>query len=421
MEAVQTRQRRNEHKKHQKKRARARRLESLRTTLVSASSAVVSTSSTAATVRVLRVRETDGDASAWDALGVLDPERGGRLNAPRAQRKRWQVESVARILRDIVRPGDRCVDFGAGSGNFGLPLAAMFPTAMWTFVEMNAVACELMRSRAHSAGLTNVTIFEGRIEGYVAAMIAEGAGGAHTFEVGVAMHACGAATDFAQLACMQCGAAFVLCPCCVGKLQLASRRGSSGGLDGVAAGESTAPPAAKVARRSDDNAEAHLPTLLHPRSRWLRALVGAVEFSTLASIADHNALAHAASPSTVVVTDGAKRVDVHRRCKVLLELDRARCAEEGGYATFLSRLEPPTASKKRDIIVGIPQRERAGATGASDARWRKTRAAFSAASVDPSAGARCWSCTELSVGEASFLLFTVTFHANPAHNLTRSP
>ena len=402
---------RNAHKKHQKKRARARRLESLRTTLVSASKAVVSSSSTAGAVRVLRVRDAhvDGDASMWDALGVLDPERGGRLHARRAQRKRWQVESVARILRDIVQPGDRCVDFGAGSGNFGLPLASMFPMATWTFVEMNAVACELMRARARSAGLTNTTVIEGRIEDYVAAMIAEGAGGAHAFEVGVAMHACGAATDFAQLACMQCGAAFVLCPCCVGKLQLASRRSGNGGTNSAAAGDSTEPPAAKVARSSSrsssssNDAEAHLPTLrlLHPRSRWLRALIGADEFSTLASIADHNALAQAASSSTVVVTDGAKRIDVHRRCKVLLELDRARCAEEGGYATFLSRLEPPVASKKRDIIVGIPTRECSSASAASDERWRAARATFSAGASDGAgAGARCWSCTEVNVGAA---------------------
>lgn len=381
---------RRDHKRRQKKRARARKLEGLHSTLLTASTTATSLAGSSATVSLLRVAASSGESSSseaesamsvaaaakWSALGVLDPERGGRLGSRRAQRKRWQVESLARILRSIVQPGDRIVDFGAGSGNFGLPLAAMFPAATWTMVEMNAVACELMRSRARAAGLSNVTVFEGRIERYVEVLLKEGKGGVHAFDVGVAMHACGAATDYAQLACMESSAAFVLCPCCVGKLQLVGERPAAKPKLAAAAAPTAAAP----------------PTLLQPRSRWLRTLLSGEDFRTLASVADHNALASAASVETTV-GDGKRRVDVHRRCKVLLELDRSRCAEEAGYATFLSRLEPPEASRKRDVIVALPPVD-----GARGARWRVARESFRSRAA--AAANMCWQCSDVGVEEA---------------------
>jgi hypothetical protein len=47
------------------------------------------------------------------------------------------------------------------------------------------------------------------------------------FDVGVALHACGNATDHAIARCVAAGAAFVVSPCCIGKLKfsLAGGRG----------------------------------------------------------------------------------------------------------------------------------------------------------------------------------------------------
>lgn len=76
------------------------------------------------------------------------------------------------------------VDFGCGSGNLLLPLAALLPHCRFTGVDMKPAALQLLQQRANAAGLTNVCVFEGMIEAYSA-----------RFDVGLALHACGNATD----------------------------------------------------------------------------------------------------------------------------------------------------------------------------------------------------------------------------------
>lgn len=44
------------------------------------------------------------------------------------------------------------------------------------------------------------------------------------FSIGIALHACGAATDVSMQKCVQAGAAFVLAPCCIGKVTFDTRR-----------------------------------------------------------------------------------------------------------------------------------------------------------------------------------------------------
>lgn len=60
---------------------------------------------------------------------------------------------------------------------------------------------------------------------------------AKPFDIALALHACGSATDYAMERAHDCGAAFVVNPCCIGKLQ------------------------ASVAK--DDG-------ITHPRSEWLK-------------------------------------------------------------------------------------------------------------------------------------------------------
>ena len=55
------------------------------------------------------------------------------------------------------------------------------------------------------------------------------------FDVALALHACGSATDYAMLQAQRCGAAFVVSPCCIGKMVAANSR-SSGRDDAAAKG-----------------------------------------------------------------------------------------------------------------------------------------------------------------------------------------
>ena len=71
------------------------------------------------------------------------------------------------------------------------------------------------------------------------------------FDVGVSLHACGEASDVSMAHCVANGAAFVMCPCCVGKIKLS--------------------------------------TLQYPRSRTLASCIKLPLYLTLAKAADYNA------------------------------------------------------------------------------------------------------------------------------------
>lgn len=88
-----------------------------------------------------------------------------------------QVESFAAALHTLLGPPlgrasastagapgaqrrARIVDFGSGTGNLLLPLAAAWRNCEWVAVEMKPQPLELLRARADEAGLTNVTCFQ---------------------------------------------------------------------------------------------------------------------------------------------------------------------------------------------------------------------------------------------------------------------
>jgi hypothetical protein len=121
--------------------------------------------------------------------------------AARARRKRLQVESFAVVLRSLLGPpspaaaadssggcgGDSgggsatqpgaappaapaathrnqrrpcVVDFGSGTGNLLLPLAAAWRGCDWVAVEMKPQPLVILGERAREAGLTNVEVFQ---------------------------------------------------------------------------------------------------------------------------------------------------------------------------------------------------------------------------------------------------------------------
>jgi hypothetical protein len=81
---------------------------------------------------------------------------------------------------------------------------------------MKPAALQLLQQRAAAAGLSNVAVFEGMIEQYT-----------QPFDVALALHACGNATDHVLQMAVQRGAAFVVSPCCVGEQESKSRSGIS--------------------------------------------------------------------------------------------------------------------------------------------------------------------------------------------------
>ena len=140
------------------------------------------------------------------------------------------------------------------------------------------------------------------------------------FDIGIAFHACGSASDFAQLQCMRARAAYVMCPCCIGKLKFALRdlsplpaangaspaaeRVAGRGADGDATlgadlvgtpGADLATPRADAGTYDRDGvgllskaSEGCVRALTHPRSLWLRARLPLAKLGAVVAAADHS-------------------------------------------------------------------------------------------------------------------------------------
>ncbi|KAL6750424.1 hypothetical protein V8C86DRAFT_2812990 [Haematococcus lacustris] len=245
----------------------------------------------------------------------------------------------------------RVVEFGSGSGNLVLPLAWALPWVAFHAVDCKPESVQLLLSRAQAAGLRNVTAEVGRIEDYSGAC-----------DVALALHACGAATDHALQQAQRTRAAFVVSPCCIGKL------GAAGGP-----GDPLSTPAvpSTLAAGEQQAAGGAPQPLSYPRSRWLRqGLASLPDFLLLAQAGD---ISHAGAHS---------HSQLAQLAKTSIELDRAQHMAEAGYLTALTscvlqQLHP----FKSDVIVGVP------AEGVAEGRfawpWRDIGTGAAAAAGEP--------------------------------------
>lgn len=95
---------------------------------------------------------------AWDELPPgVDPSFGD-LSGYRAQRKRNQIESMARVVVSIAEPGDRIVEIGAGTGHLGILLAYLLPECHVVLIEREAFRVGLAQKRLQQAGLHNIEL-----------------------------------------------------------------------------------------------------------------------------------------------------------------------------------------------------------------------------------------------------------------------
>ncbi|ETV94786.1 hypothetical protein H310_11741 [Aphanomyces invadans] len=232
----------------------------------------------------------------WDRLPHGIHPKDGYLPPKRVQNKRHQVDNLAVFLQHLLRDGDRVVEFCAGSGYVALPLACLFPKCQFVLLDMKKPSLDIAHERIKAAGLTNVTVFCGKVDEYT-----------DTFDVGIALHACGEATDMVLEKCLESTAAYVLAPCCVGKIKHSA--------------------------------------LAYPRSSILTNVLSRHEYEIVAKAADfgHTAL-------TLTELNVARR-----RCKSVIEADRnLRARETKGYTTAMYIMHPVTATPKNDILVGWP-------------------------------------------------------------------
>ena len=326
----------------------------------------------------------------------------------RAVRKRAQTESFVLVLRSLLailetscakkatisdRKPWHIVDFGSGSGNLCLALAYLFPNCTFTAVDMKAKSIEILQKRAIEADLTNVCGVVGKIEDFK-----------ESFDISLALHACGVATDYALQQAKRCRAAYVVCPCCVGNLKyteyisarddsspegevditgvesicahlqqtqisLAScdimqptRCGNKASMSSVIRDSASANASASTSTCSggeDGQSKAvNITSLSHPRSKWLQKLLtdtkegpAASVYAALARAGDiAHGLAHSSTQGNSHTHEATARL-----CKSHLELDRNMHMEEAGYDTALMQILLSELTGKGDLLVGIPK------------------------------------------------------------------
>lgn len=160
----------------------------------------------------------------------LDPggrsSQGGDDHFPRHVRrgakKRAQIVAVVSavvVAMKSITNGEQAmnhrgtiVDFCGGCGHVGIVLAALLPSWSVVIVDRNHVGLDVAKRRATTACLTNCEMWCGDVGDFD-----------RRFDIGVALHACGAASDLSMAKCVGENAAIVCVPCCVGKIVLRDR------------------------------------------------------------------------------------------------------------------------------------------------------------------------------------------------------
>uniref|UniRef100_UPI00398F8AF3 glutathione S-transferase C-terminal domain-containing protein isoform X4 n=1 Tax=Pristiophorus japonicus TaxID=55135 RepID=UPI00398F8AF3 len=229
----------------------------------------------------------------WSNLPVTVNPIEGKLSSERALRKQQQLDNIISIVTKLAKPGDTIVDFCSGGGHVGIVLAHTLSSCQVILVENKEESLVRAKDRCDDLGLNNIWFVQANLDYFTG-----------PFQIGVALHACGVATDMVIDHCIKALAAFVICPCCYGFIQNTAKS-------------------------------------TFPRSQKFKNILSYKEHMVLCRFADQTA-----------VQLPAERRIIGKKCMGLVDLDRAWCAEERGYSAYVSSMEPESCSPKNNLIVG---------------------------------------------------------------------
>lgn len=231
----------------------------------------------------------------WDTLPAAVSPKEGKMSSDRALRKQQQLNNLVYMVTNQAKPGDRIVDFCSGGGHVGIVLAHVLPSCQVILIENKELSLIRAKKRSDELGLSNIWFIQANME-YFTGM----------FNIGVALHACGVATDMVIEHCLKTRASFVTCPCCYGFIQNTSK-------------------------------------VNFPKSELFKKTLSYKEHMILCRFADQ----------TAVQLPPQRRL-IGKQCMCLVDLDRARAAEEHGFSVQVISMEPESCSPKNNMIVGVP-------------------------------------------------------------------
>nr|XP_043885229.1 glutathione S-transferase C-terminal domain-containing protein isoform X2 [Solea senegalensis] len=231
----------------------------------------------------------------WDSLpGAINPTESKMSNI-RAVRKRQQLNNLVAMVTELARPGHTIVDFCSGTGHVGIVLAHTLPHCQVILIENKEESLVRAQCRSADLGLKNIGFIQANLDYFTG-----------PFQIGVALHACGVATDMVMEHCIQAGAAFVISPCCYGFIQNAVK-------------------------------------FTFPKSKRFKETLTSKEHMILCRFADQ----------TAVQLPPDRRL-IGKQCMGLVDLDRSWAAEARGYLVQVMTMEPESCSPKNNMLVGKP-------------------------------------------------------------------
>ncbi|XP_060948723.1 glutathione S-transferase C-terminal domain-containing protein [Limanda limanda] len=229
----------------------------------------------------------------WDSLpGAINPTEGKMSNI-RAVRKRQQLNNLVAMVTEMARPGHTIVDFCSGTGHVGIVLAHTLPDCQVILIENKEESLVRAQCRGAELGLKNIGFIQANLDYFTG-----------PFQIGVALHACGVATDMVMEHCIQAAAAFVISPCCYGFIQNAVK-------------------------------------FTFPKSKRFKETLTYKEHMILCRFADQTA-----------VQLPPDRRHIGKDCMGLVDLDRSWAAETHGYSVRVMTMEPESCSPKNNMLVG---------------------------------------------------------------------
>ncbi|ODN05839.1 Glutathione S-transferase C-terminal domain-containing protein [Orchesella cincta] len=238
----------------------------------------------------------------WTDIPLLAHPEGGNLPKTRQQRKCHQLASLVyyalqvygETRMDCKSRRFRIVDFCSGGGHLGILVAYLLPECDVILVENKDESLRRAQERIEGLGLSNMYCYQSNLDYF------DG-----DFDLGLALHACGTATDLAIEKCVAASASFVCCPCCYGAVQ-----------------------------------ENHM--LKYPRSSiFLKSQIPLRYYFILSHASDHT---HDAAH---------EKTEQGKQCMTLIDTDRCLYAKENYYNVKLCKIVPDTASPKNHILVGV--------------------------------------------------------------------
>jgi predicted O-methyltransferase YrrM len=287
------------------------------------------------------------------------------LPAGREQRKRQQVVSLLEHALALLPAGGVAVEFCSGGGYVGIPLAYVRRDCTVLLTDMNAVSLQFARQRVEALGLRNVRFLRCELTDIAAIMdgtivsTEEASSLLQAFNLGLALHACGGATDTVLELCRRRDAACVVAPCCYGFLQhcTAAARTVKRWSDELLLEaenpslEESCTIGPEGGSRCSDHCGEVTPIVatgterVYPQSEEFRAQGWQPRwFSSLCRRADRTFWAHDARAAQHN-TAGALAMRV-------VDTDRLLWLREAGYEVYAAFMRPKEASVKNHILVG---------------------------------------------------------------------